>query len=183
MDNTEHDQSQNEHVNQHSADFHDCSIPLNKHVKPLVFHENPITTGYLEICMGPMFAGKTTHLLDLIDNFNHTSTPFTVLKPTIDNRYNVDKITSHDNVSYKCVAIDSLDDTIHMKLTDNILIEEGQFLENLYEYVVKWINEGKYVYIACLNGDYKMEPMGDIYKLIPMANKIIHKTARCKCGR
>lgn len=142
-----------------------------------------IPIGYLELCLGPMFAGKTTHLLDLIDNFNHTTTPFTVIKPKIDNRYNECKITSHDKVSYNCNAIDTLDDTLNMQLTDNIIIEEGQFFENLYKYVVTWINEGKYIYIACLNGDFKMKPMGDISLLIPLANKIIHKTARCNCGR
>lgn len=147
----------------------------------------PLTTtskvGHLEICTGPMFAGKTTFLLDMIDNFNHTNTSFTVLKPSIDSRYNTDKITSHNMITYDCTTIINLSETDDMELAKNILIEEGQFFKGLYEYVLKWIDQGKYVYIACLNGDFQMKPMGDITLLYPVANKIIHKTARCECGR
>jgi len=144
---------------------------------------NNIYVGYLELCVGPMFAGKTTYLLELIDNFNNLQIPFTVIKPSIDNRYSDNKITSHDMISYKCETIKDLSYTDNMKLTHNILIEEGQFFKNLYEYVLKWLEQGKYIYIACLNGDYLMKPIGDIYKLYSTANKIIHKSANCECGK
>ena len=133
--------------------------------------------GYLELCIGPMFAGKTTHLINIINDFNSKQIKFTVVKPKIDNRYNEDKITSHDNISYNCITIQHLYEIHQYNPAKYILIEEGQFFPDLYETVNKLINSGFKLYIAGLNGDYKMNELGDINKLIPRADNIIYKTA------
>ena len=44
--------------------------------------------GHLELCIGCMFSGKTTFLLDLVQRFNNEFKDFLLVKPIIDNRYN-----------------------------------------------------------------------------------------------
>lgn len=138
--------------------------------------------GYLEICVGPMFAGKTTYLLHLIEKLNKNSIDFLIIKPVIDNRYSTSNITSHDNVSYPCINAQYLKDIASTNVKQHVLIEEGQFFFDLFDTVQLWLSEGKKVYVAGLNGDSEMRPFGDIHKLMSIADNIIYKHAICVCG-
>ena len=142
-----------------------------------------IADSYLELCIGPMFSGKTTYLLELINNMINKNQKFTIIKPIIDNRYNTDMITSHDNISYASISLERIDQLDLVLLNEIILIEEGQFFPDLYESTIKLLNIGKKIYVAGLNGDYLMKPLGDIIKLIPLADNIIYKQAICSCSK
>ena len=141
--------------------------------------------GYLELCIGPMFAGKTTYLLDLINNLNINKFKFIVIKPIIDVRYNENMITSHDKISYSCISMNILNEIFLLDLDniDYILIEEAQFFTDLFDTTIKLLNLNKKIFIAGLNGDYKMKPFGDIHKLISLADNIIYKHAICACSK
>lgn len=144
-------------------------------------HDN-IINSKLELCIGPMFAGKTKFLLEKINELLSAHKKFIVIKPLIDIRYNKNKIVSHDGISYNCVSFNTLNE-INLTMTpEHILIDEGQFFSDLYDGVIGMLHAGKQVYVSGLNGDFQMNPMGDIIKLIPLADNIIYKQAKCKCG-
>lgn len=138
--------------------------------------------GYLELCIGPMFAGKTSYLLNKIKYLNQNNIPFTVLKPTIDNRYATNKITSHDRISYDCTTVSSLPEANDHHLEKVILIEETQFFPDASTHIINWVNNGKTIYAAFLNGDSNMNVFGDVSKLYAHADNIIFKKATCICG-
>ena len=138
--------------------------------------------GYLELCIGPMFAGKTSYLLNKIKYLNSNNIPFTVLKPSIDNRYATNKITSHDKISYDCTTINSLEETNDIHLEKVILIEEAQFFPNISSCIIDWVNSGKTIYAAFLNGDSNMNVFGDVSRLYAYCDNIIFKKATCICG-
>lgn len=138
---------------------------------------------YLELCMGPMFSGKTTYLLELIAKLVKENQSFTVVKPILDNRFYTNMITSHNEISYPCTSVDRLNQLDLMKVGKNILIEEGQFFPDLYESTIKLLHIGKKIYVAGLNGDYLMQPLGDMIKLVPLADNIIYKQAVCACSK
>lgn len=140
------------------------------------------SNGYLELCIGPMFAGKTTHLLQIIEQLKANEIEFVVIKPIIDKRYSDSEIVSHDKISYPCISVHNLCDVSDNDIRQHILIEEGQFFMDLHDMTQQWLEQGKNIYIAGLNGDSNMKPFGDICKLIPFADKIIHKHAICECG-
>ena len=61
-----------------------------------------------------------------------------------------------------------------------ILINEGQFFEDLYECVIDMINlYDKKVYIAGLDGDFERKQFGQILDLIPMCDNITKLTSLC----
>ena len=41
----------------------------------------------LDIILGPMFSGKTTKLLEIMDAFDKKDVKYIAIKPEIDNRY------------------------------------------------------------------------------------------------
>ena len=76
--------------------------------------------------------------------------------------------------------IKSLVDKTHPNFTRTILINEGQFFPDIFEwvkYMVTYLH--KRVYIAGLDGDFKQEPIGDILLLLPYSNKCTKLTSLC----
>jgi len=76
--------------------------------------------------------------------------------------------------------IKSLIDETHPTFTKTILINEGQFFPDIFDWVkhmVTYLN--KRVYIAGLDGDFKQEPIGDILRLLPYSNKCTKLTSLC----
>lgn len=140
---------------------------------------------HLTLCIGPMFAGKTTFLLEKINKLNIQKQAFIVIKPIIDVRYNINKIVNHNGLSYDCISLNKINDLdiTNKSLPNIILIDEGQLFPDLYDSVEKMLSLGKQVYVAGLNGDYKMKLFGQIINLISIADDIIYIQALCKCGK
>jgi len=137
--------------------------------------------GYLELILGPMFSGKSSRLIQIIRKHRTLNQKILIIKPIIDNRYsNTSYIVTHDKVTEPCISCSNLDSVTN--IIDNydiILIEEGQFFPDIYEYGIEWC-ETKSVYIAGLNGDANKELFGNLYKLISHADEIIFLKALCK---
>ena len=61
--------------------------------------------GKLETIVGAMFAGKTSELLKRILWAKHQSKKIIVIKPIIDNRYDQEKIITHNDLSHECFSM------------------------------------------------------------------------------
>ena len=66
--------------------------------------------GHLEVFVGPMYAGKTSNLLQRVLWLNHQNKKILVVKPSKDNRYSEDQIVTHNQLSYPCISVTSLED-------------------------------------------------------------------------
>jgi len=139
--------------------------------------------GRLELILGPMFSGKSTELIKNVRLNKILSKKVLVLKPIIDNRYDSNRIVSHNKDKEDCIAVSDLidikDDFI--KSYDVIIIDEGQFFKSLKLRVLKWTEMFyKYVIVGGLDGDYQRNPIGEILDLIPYADKYHKFCALCK---
>jgi len=70
-----------------------------------------------------------------------------------------------------------------MKQADVILINEGQFFEDLYKVVVDLLKENKKVYVCGLDGDFERKKIGQILDLIPLCDKVTKLTSLCSICR
>jgi len=70
-----------------------------------------------------------------------------------------------------------------MKQADVILINEGQFFEDLYKIVVDLLKEDKKVYVCGLDGDFERKKIGQILDLIPLCDKVTKLTSLCSICR
>ena len=123
----------------------------------------------LELIIGPMFSGKSTELIRRIRLYQKIDNKVLVVKPSIDNRYNDKKLTTHNFDSVECMVVDSLEEIDSLICNYDVLIlDEGQFFANLKKYVVCWLKKNIiHIIIGGLDGDYKREPIGEILELIP----------------
>jgi thymidine kinase len=79
-----------------------------------------------------------------------------------------------------CVQTNNLMSTYEQLKDANVyLINEGQFFEDLYEYVSYLLEKGKKVYVCGLDGDFERKKFGQILDLIPHCDKVTKLTSLC----
>ena len=151
--------------------------------------------GYLEIIIGPMFSSKTTTILEIYKQCKFCDISVSIINHSIDKRYHDTMVSSHDKIMAPCLQAtklndiwtnngfkDDSDDYIeHMRLknSDVILINEGQFFEDLFEVVNEMVNCKKKVYVCGLDGDFERKKFGNILDLIPLCDKVNKLTSLC----
>jgi thymidine kinase len=138
-------------------------------------------TAYLEIILGSMFSGKTSRLVEIYKQCKFCNIPVEVINHSIDVRYDAELMSTHDKVKIPCIKTNkilSVWDNLAEK-TEVILINEGQFFDDLYETVEIMLKNGKKVYICGLDGDFERKKFGQILDLIPLCDKVTKLTSLC----
>lgn len=138
--------------------------------------------GYLELFLGPMYAGKTTKLLEIYRQCKFCNIPVCVINHSLDTRYHETMLSTHDKTMIPCIQMATLD--VYLlndanTIADVVLINEGQFFPDLYECVVKLLNMGKKICISGLDGDFERKKFGSILDLIPLCDKVEKLTSLC----
>ena len=139
--------------------------------------------GSIHLVMGPMFAGKSTHLIRTIWGFRAINTPMFIIKHSIDTRYDPDKIVSHNQILEDCYTSDILMPVLEsQKYKDSkvVIIDEAQFFVDLVPFVKHASdNDKKNVIVYGLNGDFQRRPFQNISELQALANDIEKLKAYC----
>lgn len=146
--------------------------------------------------MGPMFAGKTTALLEQVRAAEAAGLRVAVVTSALDNRYGVRQCISHAGESRSALAVSELTSLMqHTKGSqhwdidsmqwdidsiDVIAIDESQFFPDLADFVHYAVDvHRKKVIVAGLSGDYKRRSFGQIVSLVPQADSVEFLKARC----
>ena len=142
----------------------------------------------LVVIVGSMFSGKTTELIRRIKRYQFAGKKTVIYKPSIDVRYSVENVNSHDGLKYPARVIPNDERGISIlageyKLYDVIGIDEIQFFPSSVVYLIDKISYEKDVIAAGLNLDYRGKPWETVEKLLPYADQIITVSAVCYiCG-
>lgn len=153
-----------------------------------------LESGYLEIILGGMYAGKTSRLVEIYKQCKFCNISVTVINHSIDTRYDDELLSTHDKIMIPCIKTD----TLIKLLSDNssealvsealvskalvsevILINEGQFFPDLEEFVTILLSKGKKIYVCGLDGDFERKKFGQILDLIPLCDKVTKLTSLC----
>lgn len=135
---------------------------------------------YLEIILGGMYAGKTSRLVEIYKQCLFCNIPVIVINHNIDNRYDEVMLSTHDKIKIPCTKTNKLL-SLDIGTYDVILINEGQFFEDLYEFVNYALNmdAGKKIYVCGLDGDFERRKFGQILDLVPLCDKVTKLTSLC----
>lgn len=142
--------------------------------------------GTLTLVCGPMYAGKTTHL---ISTYNKYKANAIVINFCDDNRYSKTLLSSHDKVMIPCIKVNKLaelDEMLEIVLFKDaiktILIDEGQFYGDLVPQVLHFLETWKKnVFVYGLDSDFRRQKFGSILDLVPHADHI--EKLRANCGK
>ena len=140
----------------------------------------------LNLYIGPMFSGKTTAALRLINTYIRREDSFLCITSNLDTRYAKEggKIISHNQESHDAVAVDKLDTLRESKAfldARNIIIEEAHFFPDLKDFVLYAVDVyDKHVTCIGLDGDFERKPFGDLLKLIPFCDSVTKFKGICR---
>ena len=141
--------------------------------------------GYLELILGPMFSGKTSTLKKIYDQCIYCNIPIMVINYEADNRYcDASFMSTHDRVMIPCIKGVSISEILEKNKekvdeSEVILINEGQFFEDIHTVVHLVENLHKRVYICGLDGDFKKNKIGSLLDLIPHCDNVYKLKSLC----
>ena len=144
--------------------------------------------GWIECICGSMFSGKSEELLRRIKRGVIARQKVLLFKPTIDNRYEETKISTHNGNSYDSVSIDKANQIYDYIKNDNydiIGIDEIQFFDkNIVNVINDLANKGIRVIVAGLDMDFKAEPFHPMPEIMAISEMVTKLHAVCnKCGK
>jgi thymidine kinase len=137
--------------------------------------------GHLTVICGPMFAGKTTSLIQIA-----TQAEATVFKPAFDTRYAVAECVSHDGECIKAHAIASLKDIAEVGDTKGpYCIDEAQFFDedrydgDFVDDLETLLSHGIDIYVVGLDLMANGKPFPVMSRLLAMADSVSKISANC----
>jgi thymidine kinase len=146
---------------------------------------NKISKGWIEVICGSMFSGKTEELIRRLKRAQFAQQKIEIFKPTVDVRYDDEKVVSHDANEVSSTPVPSSANILLLANdVDVIGIDEAQFFDDeLPAVCVNLANRGIRVIVAGLDMDYLGNPFGPIPNLMAVAEFVSKVHAICiNCG-
>ena len=145
----------------------------------------PGSGGWLEVICGPMFSGKSEELIRRLRRAEIAGQRVLIVKPRIDDRYDVAHVVSHAGAKMRAVSVEGSRDALRRADGyDAIGVDEAQFFdERIVETVERLVEGGKRVVVAGLDRDFRGEPFGAMPLLLCRAEFVDKLQAVChRCG-
>lgn len=141
--------------------------------------------GRIEVVCGSMFSGKTEELIRRLKRARIARQKALIFKPTVDTRYSVTNVVSHDHNSIPSTPVASSADILaEAEGYDVIGIDEAQFFDDGITSVCNQLaNNGVRVIVAGLDMDFQGHPFGPMPALCAVADEVTKVNAICvRCG-
>ena len=152
--------------------------------------------GNMTVFVGPMFSGKSSHLLQQHIWKNHAGDSSLLVKPAFDDRYATEEVVTHNNLKVTAVNVTSVDDINRIILRDgeptfkNLMIDECQFFiephfhGNIVECVKNLLKNQINIYAAGLDMDWRGDPFYVSAMFLAMADDAVKLKSVCsKSGK
>jgi thymidine kinase len=142
--------------------------------------------GWIEVICGSMFSGKSEELIRRVHRVQIAKKKVQVFKPTIDTRYSIQYIYSHNGTKIEAINISNSKELLEKTEPDTevVAIDEAQFYDKgIVTICQKLADQGRRVIVAGLDQDFRGEPFGPIPKLLAVAEYMDKLQAICMiCG-
>ena len=143
--------------------------------------------GSLEVICGPMFSGKSEELIRRLRRAKIAKQAVAVFKHIIDDRYDIENVTSHNGTKLLAHATDNgahLLAKVQREKYAVVGIDEIHFYtDDIINAICTLVENGTRVIVAGLDMDYRGVPFGPMPTLLAIADSITKLKAICtNCG-
>jgi thymidine kinase len=143
-------------------------------------------SGSVEVVTGSMFSGKTDELIRRLRRATIARQKVQVFKPSIDERFGLEQVTSHAGSAYQAIPVKVARDILLNLAPDTTVVgvDEAQFFDaEIVDIVQRLAEQGIRVIVAGLDTDFRSEPFGSMPVLMAVAEKVDKLQAICMvCG-
>jgi thymidine kinase len=125
------------------------------------------------IFTGPMFGGKTTKMLAMLERAKYQNKNIILFKPIKDDRYSTNKVVTHSGISWDSQdVVDGYDIIKNSDGYDIISVDEAFMIPGVSDALIKLFKQGKTIYVSSIQLSAKGKPFEEIVNLFPWATKI-----------
>jgi thymidine kinase len=145
----------------------------------------PERGGWLEVVCGPMFSGKSEELIRRLRRAEIAGQRALIVKPRIDDRYDIGHVVSHAGAKMRAVAVSRPDEIVGLADGyDAVGIDEVQFFAPvIVDVIERLVERGTRVVAAGLDQDFRGLPFGTLPELLCRAELVDKLQAVChRCG-
>jgi thymidine kinase len=150
-----------------------------------VIRTQPKGGGWLEVVCGPMFSGKSEELIRRLRRAEIAGQRALIVKPVIDDRYDVGHVVSHAGAKMRAVTALSSDEVRRLAAGyEAIGVDEVQFFDDgIIDAIDALVRGGARVVAAGLAQDFRGLPFGAMPTLLCVAEFVDKLEAVChRCG-
>jgi len=147
---------------------------------PVTGGAQPAPHGVVELICGCMFSGKTTRLLQQLQDA--PAQAILIVKHDKDDRYSRSQVMTHNGAGCPAVCVHSADDILNQvaSATEVVAIDEGHFYdERLADVCAELARRGKRVIVTALDLDMWGRPFEVVERLKQVADVVSVQQARC----
>lgn len=145
-----------------------------------------LSHGRVEVVCGSMFSGKTEELIRRVRRAMIAKQKVQVIKPQIDIRYHIQKVTSHNGLNVDAQPVASSAEIMGLLEPDTtvVAVDEVQFFDvGIVEVCQLLAEQGRRVICAGLDMDFRGVPFGPMPELVARAELVNKLHAICVvCG-
>ena len=145
----------------------------------------PERGGWLEVVCGPMFSGKSEELIRRLRRAEIAGQRALIVKPRIDDRYDIGHVVSHAGAKMRAVAVGRPEEIPGLaEGYAAVGIDEVQFFgESIVGVIEQLVERGARVVVAGLDQDFRGLPFGSLPELLCRAELVDKLQAVChRCG-
>lgn len=142
--------------------------------------------GTLEVICGPMFAGKTSLLIDRMQRAERDGTPAIAFKHASDTRYHATHLATHDGRHVAALAVcDPIELVSRLGRSRVVVIDEAHFFGAwLWDIVVPILRDRRRLIIAGVERDHTGRPFEPFPRLLVEADMVTKLGGSCaRCGK
>ncbi len=145
----------------------------------------------LEIIIGPMFSGKTSELIRLVEREVYAKKKGAIFKIDFDKRYSEMQVVTHNGLRYDAYSISSTDEGVRRVEEvaesgglDAIGVDEVNFFPRSIVGLLDRLAGARRVIACGLNLDFRAEPFPTTMELAARADRVRYLSAVCVvCGQ
>ncbi|HXW37160.1 MAG TPA: thymidine kinase [Nitrososphaerales archaeon] len=145
----------------------------------------------LEVIIGPMFSGKTSELIRLVEREVYAKKRGAIFKPSIDRRYSVRDVVTHNGLRYGAYTIAptaegvrKISEATGSKGLEVVGVDEVNFLPLSAVRVLDSLADNTKVVACGLNLNFRAEPFQTTMELASRADRVRYLSAVCVvCGQ
>ncbi len=145
----------------------------------------------LEVIIGPMFSGKTSELIRLVEREVYAKKKGAIFKIAFDKRYSSRQVVTHNGLKYDAYTVASskeglekIEGVTRSNGLDAIGVDEVNFFPGALVGVLDRLADDKKVIACGLNLNFRAEPFPTTMELAARADRVRYLSAVCVvCGQ
>lgn len=145
----------------------------------------------LEVIIGPMFSGKTSELIRLVEREVYAKRKGAIFKIAFDKRYSARAVVTHNGLKYDAYTVassqegvDKIREVAESNKLDAVGVDEVNFFPVEVVKLLDTLADSRRVIACGLNLNFKAEPFPSTMELAARADRVRYLSAVCVvCGQ